>query len=201
MADAYLEPDEKGYHTYNDYLSWEGPDRYQIIHGDVFMMASPSVEHQSILTELIIQFGSWLRGKPCWVFTAPLDVRLFPEEDNSDDTVVQPDLLVVCDKAKLGKRSVNGSPDLAIEIISPSTLKKELFLKFKAYLEAGVRECWIIEPEQKIVQVHVYENGHFISSGFQKDDVISSVVLRGLTVDLQTLWDAAGSAAAEQTAP
>jgi Uma2 family endonuclease len=113
--------DENGRYTYADYLEWEGPERYQLINGEVFLMASPSVTHQALVMELSLQFGNWLRGKPCQVFAAPLDVRLFPEDDNSDDTVVQPDLLVVCrgepsplsgsvrvyDKGKLG-RAVNG---------------------------------------------------------------------------------------------
>ena len=188
MADALPEPVENERYTYNDYLGWEGPERYQIINGEVFMMASPTVEHQAIVVELTIQFGNWLRGKPCRVFVAPLDVRLFPEENNSDNTVVQPDLLVVCDKAKLGKGSVNGPPDVAVEIVSPSTSQKELLVKFGAYLDAGVREYWVIEPEQKLVQVHVYENGHFISSAYKADAIISSAVLQGFQVDLKTLW-------------
>ena len=190
MADALLAPGESEYHTYEDYLGWEGPERYQIINGEAFMMSSPSVEHQAILVELSTQFNNWLRGKPCRVFTSPLDVRLFPEDDNSDDTVVQPDLLVVCDRAKLGKGSVNGPPDLVVEIISPSTSKKELFLKFEAYLNAEVREYWVIEPEQKLVQVHVYEKGHFISSVYKSDAVVLSEVLTGFSVTLKTLWAA-----------
>ena len=196
MADALLAPEENRRYTYADYLSWEGPERYQLINGEVFMMASPSVAHQAILIELATQFNNWLRGKPCRVFAAPLDVRLFPKEDNSDETVVQPDLLVVCDRAKLaGGASVNGPPDLAVEISSPSTSKKEHFLKFKAYLDAGVREYWLIEPEQKLVQIHVYENGHFISSGYKEDSVIPSAVLPGFSVELETLWAAVTDAA------
>ena len=191
MADALLAPEESGHYTYKDYLSWEGPERYQLINGEAFMMASPSVEHQAILVELVTQFNIWLRGKPCRVFAAPLDVRLFPEEDNSDNTVVQPDLLVVCDREKLGKGSVNGPPDLAVEIVSPSTSKKELFLKFEVYLNAGLREYWVIEPEQKIVQVHIYEKDHFKSNAYKGDAVIKSAVLNGFSVELKTLWTAA----------
>ena len=157
------------------------------------MMASPSVEHQALLMELSIQFGIWLRGKPCRVYAAPLDVRLFPQEDNSDDTVVQPDLLVVCDKSKLGKGSVDGPPDLAVEIISPSTSKKEIFLKFQAYLDAGVCEYWVMEPERRYVQIHVWENGHFISSGYKEDGIVQSAVLQGFSIDLKPIWAAAAT--------
>ena len=190
MADAFLLPEQNGRYTYNDYLGWEVPERCQLINGEVFMMASPTVEHQSILMELSTQFNNWLRGKPCRVFAAPLDVRLFPEEDGSDDTVVQPDLLVVCDRSKIAKGSVNGPPELAVEIVSPSTSKKELFLKFMAYLDAGVQEYWVIEPEQRLVQVHIYDNGHFISSSYKAEDTVPSTVLPGFSVELKTLWQA-----------
>jgi Uma2 family endonuclease len=198
MADALLAPEENLRHTYADYLNWEGPERYQLINGEVFMMASPTVAHQAILVEIVTQFNIWLRGKPCRVFVAPLDVRLFPEDDNSDDTVVQPDLLVVCDRTKLAKGSVNGPPDLVLEIMSPSTSRKENILKFEAYLNAAVGEYWVIEPEQKLAEVYVYEDGHFISSCYKGDAVISSTVLPGLSVELKTVWaaeqDAAGPA-------
>jgi Uma2 family endonuclease len=195
MSDALEAPEENRQYTYADYLTWEGPERYQIIYGEAFMMAAPSLAHQSILMELSLQFGNWLRGKPCRVLAAPLDVRLFPEEDNSDDTVVQPDLLVVCDRTKFAKGSVNGSPDLAVGIVSPTTSKKEHFLKFGAYLDAGVREYWVIEPEKKLVQVHVYENGHFIYSDCKEDAVIRSVVLQGFSIELKSLWAAAADVA------
>lgn len=194
MADALEKPGGKTHYTYADYLAWEGPERYQLIYGEVYMMSSPSVAHQAILMELSVQLGTWLRGKPCQVFSAPLDVRLFPEYDNSDDTVVQPDLMVVCDKAKLSGNSVNGPPDLVIEIISPSTPKKEHFQKFELYLDAGVREYWVIEPEQQIAQVHVYEKGHFLSFAYRKNAVIPSAILPGFSLELRTLWAAAEEA-------
>jgi Uma2 family endonuclease len=179
--------EENARYTYADYLEWEGPERCQLINGEVFMMASPSVTHQALVTELTIQFGNWLRGKPCRVFASPLDGRLFPEEDNSDDTVVQPDLLVVCDKGKLG-RAVNGPPDLAIEIVSPSNSHRELFLKFQYYLEAGVREYWVIYPEEKKVQVHVYENGRYLSTVYREKARVSATVLPGMEIALESLW-------------
>jgi len=175
-------------YTYADYLEWEGPQRYQLINGEAYMMASPSVEHQAISRELMIQFGIWLRGKSCQVFAAPLDVRLFPEEDNSDTTVVQPDLLVVCDEKKLASGSVNGAPDMVIEIVSPSNTHSELFLKFQYYLEAKVQEYWVIDPNKKVAQVHVYENGRYISTFYKKDTSIPVTVLPGLEIFLDDIW-------------
>jgi Uma2 family endonuclease len=190
MSDAMKNPElaENGSYTYADYLEWEGPQRYQLFNGEAVMMASPSVVHQAILMELSTDFNNFLRDKPCRVFAAPLDVRLFPEEDNSDDTVLQPDLLVVCDKDKLGKGSVNGAPDLVIEIISPSNSHRDLFLKFQYYLEAGVREYWVIDKKKKKVQVHIYENGHYITTLYKENARIAVSVLPGLEIALESLW-------------
>ena len=180
--------DEQRSYTYADYQKWEGPERYQIINGEVFQMASPSVEHQALLMVLSSKFDNWLQGKPYRVFASPLDVRLFPKEDNSDKTVVQPDLLVVCDKSKIGKNSINGAPDLVIEILSPSNTYSEQLYKFQYYLEAGILEYWVIDPERKVIQVHIYENGHYLSTVYKNSDRIPSVVLPGLEIALEDLW-------------
>lgn len=175
-------------YTYADYLGWDGPERFQLLEGEIFMMSSPTVDHQAICMELSGQFRDFLRGKPCRVFAAPLDVRLFPREDKSDDTVVQPDILVVCDRTRLGRNSVNGPPDLVIEINSPSNTTGEMFRKFQLYLEAGVREYWIIIPELKQVQVHILEEGRYLSSLYHEDAVVPVTILPPLSIDLKTLW-------------
>jgi len=193
MSDA-LRIDEEYYtekrrYTYADYLEWEGPERYQLFNGEVYQMASPSVEHQAILGEIFNQFYNWLKGKPCRVFASPLDVRLFPKKDKSDKTVVQPDLLVVCDKAKIAEGSINGAPDLVIEIVSPSNTHSELFLKFQYYMKAGVREYWIIDPGRKNVQVNLYDNGRYITSLYEDNTPIPVTILPGMEVNIEELWD------------
>jgi len=201
MSDAlrnYENYEEKRRYTYADYLTWEGPERYQLINGEVFLMASPSVTHQAILMELSLQFGNWLKGKPCQVFAAPLDVRLFPKKDKSDTTVVQPDLLVICDKTKLAKGSVDGAPDLVIEIVSPSNTHSELFLKFNYYLKAGVREYWVIDPEMKKVQVHIYENERYSSTIFEGNAGIPVTVLPGLEIAVKDIFGAEKPEISEQ---
>jgi Uma2 family endonuclease len=190
MSDPLPSLTDDDHFTYADYLEWEGPERYEILNGEAFMMSSPPVEHQTISGEIFRQLANFLRGKPCRVFAAPLDVRLFPEEDHSDDTVVQPDILVVCDTSKLAKGSVDGPPDLVVEILSPSNTQKLMFLKFEAYLNAGVREYWVLDPEEKKVQVHVLEEGRYISSAYKKDAVIPVSVLPPFSLDLKTLWEA-----------
>ncbi len=193
MSDPTRVPeyDENSRYTYSDYLRWEGLERYQLINGKVFQIPSPSVSHQALLMELSMQFANWLKGKSCRVFAAPLDVRLFPKADDSDDTIVQPDLLVVCDKEKLKDGTVNGPPDLVAEIASPLSTYCEFFLKFHDYLEAGVKEYWVIDPEEKRILVHIYENGHYISSVHKGDGSVPVTILPGLNIALGNLWEAA----------
>ncbi|GHV81220.1 hypothetical protein AGMMS49944_30110 [Spirochaetia bacterium] len=189
MSDPLLREAEKTHYTYADYLAWETDKRYELMDGAAYMMASPSVIHQDISMELSRQISTFLLGKPCKVFAAPLDVRLFPRKDHTDDTVLQPDLLVVCDKTRLSKGSCDGAPDLVIEIVSPSNTVQELLRKFNYYLDAGVREYWVVNPDTQTVQVHVLENGHFISTIYKKDSAIPVSILPGLEVDLTSLWN------------
>jgi Uma2 family endonuclease len=189
MSDPAPSLKDNDYFIYADYLEWEGPERYELINGEAFLMASPSVEHQAILMEIARQIANFLVGKPCRVFVAPLDVRLFPREDKSDDTVVQPDILVVCDKSKLSKGSVDGPPDLVMEIVSPSNTQKLMFLKFQTYLKAGVREYWVLEPDGKRLQVCVLDKDRYIASAYSDKDVVPVSVLEPLTLELGTLWE------------
>ncbi|GHV74512.1 hypothetical protein AGMMS49940_18140 [Spirochaetia bacterium] len=172
-----------------DPLFSEADKRYELMDGATYMMASPSVIHQQISGELSRQFSNFLLGKPCRVFSAPLDIRLFPREDRTDDTVVQPDLLVVCDKTKLSEGSCDGAPDLVIEIVSPSNTVQELLKKFNYYLDAGVREYWVVNPDTQTVQAHVLENGHFVSTIYKKDSAIPVSILPGLGIDLKSIWE------------
>jgi len=181
--------DLNGRYTYADYLTWECPERYELYNGEAFMMSSPTVIHQGIVRDLLIEFGTWLKGKTCQVFAAPLDVRLFPKDDNSDNTVVQPDLLVICNNKKISKRSINGAPELAIEVVSPSNTPSELLRKFNYYLDSGVKEFWVVYPTEKKVQVHILENGRYITSIYSDNDRIPVSVLPGLEIALGDLWE------------
>jgi Uma2 family endonuclease len=195
MSTAFEPKKGKDLYTYADYLSWETDKRYELIDGEAYMLAAPTVSHQAISGELFGRFWNFLQGKPCQVFTAPFDVRLFPREDDGDDTVVQPDLLVVCDKSKLSdNRACRGAPDLVIEILSPSNTNTALLLKFKKYLEAGVREYWLIDPETKDVQVHILERGdekspnRYISGIYGNGENLDVNVLPGLKIDFNNIW-------------
>jgi Uma2 family endonuclease len=179
---------EESAYTYADYLEWDDGKRYELIDGTAYMMASPSTNHQSISGELFGQFWTFLRGKTCKVFSAPFDVRLFPQKNLNDKTVVQPDLLVVCDKTKLDKRSCNGAPDLVIEILSPSNDAEEMLQKFQKYLQASVREYWVVDLDNHLIQVHILDKCCYISSVYDGDTLVPVSILPGLSVDLNALW-------------
>jgi len=182
-------PKEQPYYTYADYKEWEldEGERFEIINGEAYAMSAPSTKHQAILGELYSQFHVYLRGKSCRVFPAPLDVRLFYEEDESDDTVVQPDIVVICDKTKIGPEGCRGAPDLVVEILSPSNTAIEMEQKLKLYHEAGVREYWIIDPENNGLTVYLFQKDVIVKT-YKNNDTISVAILPGLNIALEQVF-------------
>ena len=155
-------PAEELRYTFADALTWRDDERIEIIDGEAFMMAPPSRAHQEAVTALMGQLYDYLKGKKCKVYAAPFAVRLF--EENGDhpedvDTLVEPDITVVCDPDKLDKYGCRGAPDMVIEILSPSTRRHDLAVKYRLYQRAGVREYWIVDPDTRIVQVFKLEDG------------------------------------------
>ena len=169
-------------YTYADWLEWPEGERWEIIDGAAHMMSAPSVVHQRISRELLVQLAVFLKGKQCEAFGAPIGVRL------SDD-VFEPDIVVVCDKTKLTDGKVcNGAPDIIVEILSPSTAGKDRLEKFNKYLRSGVREYWIVDPESKVVNINVLENGKYINNAYGKTDAAPVHVLSGCVIDLTTVF-------------
>ena len=151
-----------GIYTYADYLMWNIKDRVEILKGKIFKMSpAPTISHQGISFNLSGLFFMYFHNKPCKVFASPFDVVL-KNKNGKEDTVVQPDLCVVCDPEKLadGKRC-QGAPDLIIEILSPGNSKKEMLNKYELYEEAGVREYWVVRPDYKEITQFVLENGQY----------------------------------------
>jgi len=176
-----------GYYTYSDYLTWDDDERWELIDGKPYLMSAPTVNHQALLGEIFGQLYAFLKGKKCKVYVSPLDVRL--NHDTLDDTVVQPDVLVVCNKNKTADgKSVKGAPDLAIEILSPSNLKHDTVRKFKKYMEAGVREYWIVDPNAKTVAVNILENGKYNTRIHGETEKVPVQVLENCVVDLAELF-------------
>lgn len=183
----------KEYYTYADFLTWDESDRYEIIDGKLYAMATPTREHQGISMEFSIQIGSYLKGKPCKVYAAPFGVRLFEKDDDSPDsvgTVIQPDISVTCDENKLDKKGCKGAPDFVIEILSPSNERHDLFVKYNLYMRAGVREYWIVDPQRKTVQVFLLdENGVYrLAEMYGENDAAKITVLNDCPIDLKAVF-------------
>jgi len=179
--------DRSGYYTYEDYYSWEDDERWELIDGKPYLMSAPSANHQRALIELVRQFANFLKGKKCRVFAAPFDVRL--NHDTLDDTVVQPDVLVVCDKEKTADgKALKGAPDLAIEILSPSNPKHDTLVKYKKYMESGVREYWTLDPQSKTVNVNILVDGKYITHRHNEKDKVPVHVLGGFIIDLEEVF-------------
>jgi Uma2 family endonuclease len=180
----------EGKFTYADYKQWElaQNERYELIYGDAYAMSAPNLYHQSILSELHRQIANYLFGKPCKVFPAPFDVRLFYEEDESDDTVVQPDISIICDAKKRGKEGCHGAPDFIAEILSPSNTAIEMQRKYLLYREAGVKEYWIIDPENKTLTTHLFSEKPSPSSLYKENDTVKMSIFNDLEIELKHVF-------------
>lgn len=148
-----------GEYTLEDYLALPDEPRVELIDGVFYDMAGPNNGHQILITELLLRLKEHVRdnGGSCMPLVSPLDVQL----DCDEKTIVQPDLMVVCDRSKITWPRVVGAPDLVIEILSPSTRKKDMFIKLNKYLNAGVREYWMIDPLKKEVYVYDFEGDDY----------------------------------------
>ena len=180
---------EKHY-TYADYLQWPDDARYELIDGEALLMSpAPLVEHQEVAGEVYYQLRNQLDGQPCRPYIAPVDVRL-PRADEADaaiDTVVQPDVLVVCDPHKIDRRGVRGAPDWVLEVLSPSTAAHDQIAKRRTYERAGVREYWLVHPGDRTLTVYVLDNGQYGRPEiYELKDVTPIGVLPGVSI----AWDA-----------
>lgn len=146
-------------YTLDDYYALPEEKRVELIDGEFYDMASPSTAHQRMLREVLIKASQYIRDNQggCEVFASPLDVQL----DSDPYTMVQPDILIVCDPKKVIDRCVMGAPDFVLEILSPSTRKKDITIKLKKYQAAGVREYWMVDMEKEHVIVYFFEKSGY----------------------------------------
>ncbi len=191
--DSLEEPfTEYGRYSYADYLNWEIEEMVEIIKGRVFKAAAaPSRKHQDLSLRLSSKLYVFLENSSCKVYEAPFDVRLPGHSRKNKDiyTVFQPDICVVCDPAKLDDAGCIGAPDLIVEILSPGNNKKDLKFKFDVYLESGVREYWVIHPEEQTLLVYTLKEGHFVPSKlFIAGDIVDSNAVEGFTLDVEDLF-------------
>ena len=181
-------------YTYGDYLTWPDDERWELIDGIPHNMTpAPSRSHQGISRELLLQIAIYLTGKTCKVYAAPFDVRLpkGEEEDELIETVVQLDLVVVCDPKKLDEPGCKGAPDWVVEILSPHTAAKDMKIKRDLYERVGVREYWLVDPVNKTVQIYksegdgrygrpeVYAAGDQVKAGIFSDLIIDLAMVFG----------------------
>ena len=153
------------HHTYGEYLTWPEDQRAELIDGIAYIREppSPSVTHQGLVFELAFQVRAALDGKPCRVYVAPLDVRL-PKHDEADeqiDTVLQPDVFIVCDRHRLDKRGLRGAPDWLAEVLSPGTVRHDQMVKLPIYERAGVSEVWYVDPAELMLTIYRLEDGRY----------------------------------------
>ena len=174
-------------YTLDDYYALPDEKRVELIDGEFYDMSSPSSIHQLLCLELAHLLLEFIRSKngSCVPFASPIDVQL----DCDDRTMVEPDVIVVCDRSKIIKRCIYGSPDLVIEILSPSTRGKDMFIKLSKYRNAGVREYWLVDPDKK--QVIVYDFAHDDSISVYGFDAKVPVGIfdGGCVIDFAKLYD------------
>lgn len=186
-------PAKKERYTFADVLTWDEGERVEIINGEAFMMAPPSSYHQEISMELARQLANFLEGKKCKVYPAPFGVRLFERDGDSPedvDTMVEPDISVVCDRSKIDKHGCKGAPDLVVEILSPSSLRHDRLVKLDLYQRAGVREYWIVDPEHKTVQVFLPDTSGSLRlyEDYGLKDIAKVNVLDGCFIELSKVF-------------
>lgn len=142
-------------YTIDDIYALPDGQRAELINGQMFMMAPPGRIHQKLLMELSATIRNYIRdsGGSCEVYPAPFAVFL-----NADDqTYVEPDISVICDKNRLTDKGCNGAPDFIIEIVSPGSRRMDYSTKNALYSDAGVREYWIVDPEKERTTIYRYE--------------------------------------------
>lgn len=185
-------PEKNKKYTYADYLTWSEEERWEIINGIPYLQAAPTWQYQAVLLELARQFANYLQDKSCRVFTAPFDLRI-PEANEKDEettNVVQPDIIIICDNSGLKKTGYYGVPELIIEIVSPSTGQKDKIEKFNLYEKAGVKEYWIVEPDEKVVMVFTLEEGRYgRPQMYSEEDKVKVSIFDDLVIDLKPVFE------------
>jgi Uma2 family endonuclease len=179
-------------YTFADYLSWRGDERYELIDGEAYLMApSPVLAHQRMTGNFYFGLRLCLQGKqasgiecPCEIFEAPIDVLLAP------DTVVQPDVVLICDPAKLANgKYVDGAPDLAVEVVSPSSGRMDRLLKRDLYERCGVQHYWLADPVMLTLEWYRLEAGAYGKPAvFGRGDVATLPICGGLTLPLDDVF-------------
>lgn len=177
---------KQGEYTLDDYYNLPEDQRFELIDGVIYDMTAPTTIHQSILgrvhAHLLYHIDA--KGGQCIPMISPVDVQL----DCDDKTMVEPDVIIVCDRGKIIRRCVYGAPDFVMEVLSRSTKKKDMFIKLNKYLNAGVREYWMVDPDKKTVMIYDFEHDDYRLASFSEK--IPVAVLDGeCVIDFADLYN------------
>ncbi len=180
-------------YTYADYLTWLDDKRRELIDGFINFMSGPLRRHQAASMVIASRIFNLLENTKCEVYSAPFDVRLPKNGEKDDDkiyNVVQPDIVVVCDPDKLDEKGCIGAPDLIVEILSPSTSKRDIKDKYRLYEKSGVKEYWIAYPEQKNINVFILnkKNKYELSAMYVEGDIISASMFPDLKIEIDEIF-------------
>jgi Uma2 family endonuclease len=177
--------------TYEQFLEiTKDVDRAEFIDGEIILQATPTLQHQNIIGNLLFQFKQYFKGKTCKPFVAPFDIVL--QNGNEEIKRVQPDLFVLCDNFDITKNEFNGVPTLVVEVVSPSNASDDYIKKLNLYMKFGVKEYWIVSSKNK--NVHIFEFNEETQTYnepvlFSKDDIVSSVIFTGLSMELKSIFE------------
>jgi Uma2 family endonuclease len=168
-------------------LTSTSENRYELIDGEVHQLASPSYEHQCIVIEVLNSIYQWSKGKKCRPMVAPFDVTLM---NNDIKNIVQPDIIVICDPENIDEQGrYNGTPTLAIEVLSEATRSKDMLQKLNLYMCGGVKEYWIINPWSREIYIYTFEAGEIQNYRvFKSTEAANSEFLPGLGVSLEQVF-------------
>jgi len=172
--------------TVADYLTWPEDERWELIEGVPYNMSpAPSIKHQNVVMNIAAWLNVSLKGKACKPFVAPVDVVL------SQEDVVQPDVLVVCDPQKIGEKASHGAPDLIFEVLSPSTALKDMREKKTLYQRAGVVEYVVIDPLENYVQRFILNDNrqYGVAEVFGTNEELPLYSLSNLSLPLADVFD------------
>ncbi len=173
-------------YTVEEFDALPEDERYELINGELYAMASPTRIHQELVSNIHGEIFAYIKAKGdnCRVYPGPFGVRLSAEED----TVLEPDITVVCDKDKLTKKGGTGAPDWIIEIVSPGHTAHDYIDKLKLYTEAGVREYWIVDPESRSVAVYIIDKP-YIPARYSFQDIVKVNIYDDLEIDFREILE------------
>ena len=173
-------------YTEEDYYNLPEDVRAELIDGQIYYMAAPSRVHQEILGFLFKKIANYIDSKEgsCKVYPSPFAVKLFSEDDKN---VVEPDISVICDPNKLTDKGCTGAPDWIVEIISPSNSSHDYVRKLNLYMDAGVREYWIVDPGNQTILVYFFEQDSFNVRQYTFQDKIKVNIYDDLWIDFTEL--------------